>query len=76
MFAENCTIDRGHQILLICEGKKMKMFTVSKWRPFENFHFALLRNAMKLGEPPSRLFHEIWQKVADYQYKQISEIKF
>ena len=73
MFPQICTIDRGHQTLLICEGKKI---TVSKWRPFENFHFALMRNTMKFGEPLSRFFHEIWLQVTDYQYKQISEIQF
>ena len=44
---KNCTIDRDDQTLLICEGKKQKQkqnkqtnkkrFTVSEWRPVENF---------------------------------------
>ncbi len=36
----NYTIDRGYKTLLICEEKKIKCFTASKWRPFENFRFA------------------------------------
>ncbi len=50
----NCTIDRGHKTLLICEEKKIKYFTVSKWRPFENFRFTSLRNTPKFEEPLSQ----------------------
>ena len=66
-----CTINRGHQTLLICEEKQIEMFCRSKWRPFENFHFASLRNTQKCEEPLSqksnKFFDEIWLILEDYQ---------
>ena len=59
---KNCTIDRGHQTLLICKEKNYS-FTVSKWRPFENFRFTSLRNTPKFEEPLSQ--KSFWQNLAE-----------
>ncbi len=54
-----CTIDRGHQSLLICEEKKLKCFTVSKWQSFENFRFASLYPKIWRTTFPKEFFDEI-----------------
>ncbi len=56
----NCTIARGHKTLRIYKDKKVKCYTVSKWRPFENFCFASLRNTPKFEEPLSQ--KSFWTK--------------
>ena len=58
--------------------KILKMLYLSKWRPNNRFLFRVISILAKIWKStfPKEFFNEIWLKVGEYKYINITEITF